>query len=205
MLEPIESGITINTAERRTPIERRRYFFTALRQCDRNSSELATTTMRTESLEVRLHSLHHVPDFRFQPTEKRSRSATWVTILEHVRWAARCASACLGLPLESGTAHPLTIHIRICLPTTPHAALSSRDGSSERLRRKKRASQLTQRNGRIPIAWRRYFSTAPCRCDRYTSELPQCGQSRLESGFIYALRLPGGQGKGPVGDVTNYL
>jgi hypothetical protein len=66
----------------------------------------------------------------------------------------------------------------------PHAALSSRVGSSERLGRKKRASHLTQRNGRIPIAWRRYFSTAPCRCDRNTSELPQCGQSRLESAFI---------------------
>jgi hypothetical protein len=71
----------------------------------------------------------------------------------------------------------------------PHAALSSRAGSSEPLRRKKRASQLTQRNGRTPIARRRYFSTAPCRCDRNTSELPQCGQNRLESGFISLRRI----------------
>jgi len=30
----------------------------------------------------------------------------------------------------------------------------------------------------------KYLSTAPRRCDRNTSELPQCGQGRWESGFI---------------------
>jgi hypothetical protein len=106
---------------------------------------------------------------------------------------ARCGSASQFFQLVSPSGSSANHPYQDMSATKPHAALPSRAGSSEPIRRKKRASQLTQRNGRIPIARRRYFSTAPCRCDRNTSELPQCGQTRLESGFI-SICVPRQQG-----------